>query len=190
MCYGLCQAEITVYIVAQTVPLLRVLHFKKKKATSSSNSNRNNNDNSSTKMTTSIAEMSPRSKGKIPGIITTTEQQPSIELVQLPSGRIVAADSEEGKQFQASSPSAPPRSGGNTSAVVDSVTTQVKPEVETTIGTGLRQRDSAHSVEDEVHRLWADMYVSPPSHLSGSLPTLSPAFKPYLNDSLIGDGLD
>lgn len=144
MCYGLCQAEITVYIVAQTIPLLRVLSFKKKK-----NSNTSRHDT----RITSVAEIG---KGKAQATVVSELRQPSIELVQLASGKIVAADSEEGKQFQASQPT-----GKQPAGVVQSAgsTTQVSPETKNHVPAAAPERNSVNSVEDEVHRLWADMYA-------------------------------
>lgn len=151
MCYGLCQAEISVYIVAQTVPLLRVLSFKKKKTTGSR----------TTTQIASVAEIDPRSKGKSQATATTmlSERQPSIELVQLPGGKIVAADSEEGRQFQASQSSQPRDAGASgDTPMAESQRLQHGAESMTTA-----QRNSANTgIEDEVHRLWADMYVHIP----------------------------
>lgn len=145
MCYGLCQAEISVYIVAQTVPLLRVLSFKKKKTAGSETATQ----------VASVAELNPHPQGKARATTTTmiSERQPSIELVQLPGGKIVAADSEEGRQFQASQPRVAETSGTAAAAM----TPRLDQEAETV--TPARRHSANTGIEDEVHRLWADMYV-------------------------------
>lgn len=148
MCYGLCQAEITVYIVAQTVPLLRVLSFKKKKTSRASG-------HSDTGRTTSVvAETGKGSKAQAKQQAATVvasqlRQQPSVELVQLPSGKIVAADSEAGRRFQAAASREPPTD-------IAGATGPMPQEAETAIAAA-QGRNSVNSVEDEVHRLWADM---------------------------------
>lgn len=154
MCYGLCQAEITVYIVAQTVPLLRVLSFKKKKTSRASG------HSDTGRMTSVAAETGKGKKAQAKQQAATVvasqlRQQPSVELVQLPSGKIVAADSEAGRQFQAAASREPPADVSSSSQSAGATGPMLQ-EAETAIAAGA-ERNSVNSVEDEVHRLWADM---------------------------------
>lgn len=126
----LYQAEAAVVIIAQTVPLIRVL-FQGSKATS---------------VTAAIPQTAESEKGPAAGqsVLGTDD----IELVELPTGRIVAAESEEGRAFQAAQAAA----GTNTA-------TAAGHEDET------RERDVAREgstiiVDDELHKMWADMGLS------------------------------
>lgn len=68
---------------------------------------------------------------------TIHEAGESIELVQLPSGKIVQADSEEGKAFKASQQS-------EAAAVPETQLPQA----------------SGFDMDDKVHQVWADMGLS------------------------------
>lgn len=86
------QAEITIYIAAQTMPLIRVMLQGRSSGTASARSR------------PAPSPTSPLDKGKSPvtGLDDIEQARASVELVQLPSGRIVAATSEEGKTFMTS----------------------------------------------------------------------------------------
>lgn len=85
MIWILMQAEVAAYIVAQAISLLRVL------ITSDGNTRRRSQQSST--------RASVRELGKAPATAVAEEV---IELVQLPSGKIVRADSEEGKAHEQS----------------------------------------------------------------------------------------
>jgi hypothetical protein len=74
---------------------------------------------------------------RVTGGQTIHETDESVELVQLASGRIVQGNSEEGKAFKASRPDAG------------------APAPETQL-----QQTTGFSVDDEVHRIWAEMGLS------------------------------
>lgn len=135
-CYALMQAEITIYIAAQTMPLIRVMFQERSSSTASVGSR------------PAISPTSPSDKGKSPGTGLNNIQQASasVELVQLPSGRIVTATSEEGKAFKMSEAERAvnqPRAAQGPMA-----TTEANP------------RGSDMTVDDDVHRIWADMGLS------------------------------
>lgn len=126
---GLFQAEVGIYIIAQAIPLLRVFYLGRTKGSS--------------RGAGSVQEVPPPSfvgkklTTRVTGGETIHEADESIELVQLPSGKIVQANSEEGKAFKAS---------------------QAK-EGATAPQTQLQQT-SGFNMDDEVHRMWADMGLS------------------------------
>lgn len=130
------QAEITIYIAAQTMPLIRVMFQGRSSSTASVGSR------------SVITPTSPSHKMKAPvtGLDNVQQARASVELVQLPNGGIVAATSEEGRAFKASEAErtvSQPRAGqepGNT--------TESNPRV------------SEVAVDDEVHRIWAEMGLS------------------------------
>lgn len=74
---------------------------------------------------------------RVTGGETIHEADESVELVQLPSGKIVQANSEEGKAFKAS---------------------QANEGV--TIPQTQLQQTTGFNMDDEVHRMWADMGLS------------------------------
>lgn len=127
---GLFQAEVAIYIIAQAIPLLRVFYLGQTKRSS--------------RAAGSVQEAPPPSfvgkklTTRVTGGETIHEADESIELVQLPSGKIVQANSEEGKAFKASR-------AGEGAAVPQ---------------TQLQQTTSGFSMDDEVHRMWADMGLS------------------------------
>ncbi|KAJ0114817.1 hypothetical protein J7T55_004559 [Diaporthe amygdali] len=77
------QAEAAVFIIAQTIPVIRVMF---------------QSDHTSHRSTTSSRAVSTKSKTAKPAPVN--EGTRSVELLQLPSGRIVTADSDEGRAFQ------------------------------------------------------------------------------------------
>ncbi|KAG6368229.1 hypothetical protein INS49_002430 [Diaporthe citri] len=93
---GLFQAEVAIYIIAQAIPLLRVFYLGQTKRSS---------------RTAGLVQEAPppsfvgkKLTTRVTGGETIHEADESIELVQLPSGKIVQANSEEGKAFKASRP--------------------------------------------------------------------------------------
>lgn len=135
-CYALMQAEITIYIAAQTMPLIRVMLQGRSSSTVS------------TRSRPAISPTSPSGKCKSPviGLDNIQQSLPSVELVQLPSGRIVAATSEEGQAFKTS----------------EAGRTVSQPRVAQGPGaaTEANPRASEVAVDDEVHRIWAEMGLS------------------------------
>ncbi|KUI73283.1 hypothetical protein VM1G_09111 [Cytospora mali] len=129
--YCIQQAEVAVFIIAQTIPVLRVLLNREPKSSQGD-------------PVGSIAGF-PLDSGADEGksLAVETGREASIELVQLPSGKIVAADSEEGKEFKASAE----EENAGQARVVDSPGT---PE----------QAVGGVANDDEVHRIWADMGLS------------------------------
>lgn len=126
---GLFQAEVAIYIIAQAIPLLRVFYLGQTKRSS--------------RAAGSVQEAAPPSfvgkklTTRVTGGETIHEADESIELVQLPSGKIVQANSEEGKAFKASRP------------------TEAAAVPQTQL-----QQTSGFNMDDEVHRIWADMGLS------------------------------
>ncbi|KAJ0122661.1 hypothetical protein J7T55_003176 [Diaporthe amygdali] len=126
---GLFQAEVGIYIVAQAIPLLRVFYLGQ--------TNRSSRSSGSIREAATPSFVGKKMTTRVTGGETIHEADESIELVQLPSGRIVQANSEEGKAFRASRPAQ--------SADV--------PETQA-------QQASGFNMDDEVHRVWADMGLS------------------------------
>lgn len=134
--YCLIQAEAAVFIIAQTLPVIRVMLQTRGPSPISGPA-------------TSVVEpmASPSGKGKAPALESTLGEHESIELVQLPTGKIVAASSDEGKAFK---------------TAADQSLRQ--PEA------AIAARESTHghgetslaglNFEDEVHKAWADMGLS------------------------------
>ena len=97
--------------------------------------------------TTEPTTASHRGKSPVTGSHNIQEQKrASIELVQLPSGKIVTASSQEGKAFKMSR--AMETTSQSTAAQEPALTTETY------------QRASGVSVDDEVHRIWAEMGLS------------------------------
>lgn len=143
--WALLQAEVTIYVVAQTIPLLRVLFL--------SDSSRDSKPRGSTGGRTS-PNRSDKEKHPAAGTDSVQEVRPSIELVQLPTGRIVPADSEEGREFRAStSRVASPETPGAGRETPASAISAPRPREE-------QGRAGVPQLDDEVHRIWADMGLS------------------------------
>lgn len=129
---GLFQAEVAIYIIAQAIPLLRVFYLGQTKGSS--------------RAAGSVQEAPPPSfvgkklTTRVTGGETIHEADESIELVQLPSGKIVQANSEEGRAFKASRAS--------------------RADEGATVPQAQLQQTSGFSMDDEVHRMWADMGLS------------------------------
>lgn len=133
--------EIVVYIIAQTVPLLRVLWLGD--SISRQDSVVELRHGTATKSKTTPASAS---------VDMLTGGHENMELVALPSGKIVRADSEEGRAFRASQPpaedtAAQPAANLEERTVADD-------------GDGNRNKRSTTSADDHVHELWADMGLS------------------------------
>lgn len=95
---------------------------------------------------TSVAEPTYSRKGKgkskAPAPELPSNAHEGVELVQLPTGKIVAASSEEAKAFKESSGVSRPA------------------EAAESTGAQGETREAAQSFEDEVHKAWADMGLS------------------------------
>lgn len=129
------QAEITIYIAAQTMPLIRVMLQGKSSSTTAEPRAASGQANSSI-------------KGKSPatGADNTQQARASVELVQLSGGRIVIATSEEGKAFKASE--------------AERVAGQSRAPQQRVHSARTNERASEVTVDDEVHRVWAEMGLS------------------------------
>lgn len=131
--YCLIQAEAAVFIIAQTLPVIRVMF-------------QSNMSSPTSHPVTSVAEPTysrkGKGKGKAPAPELPTGAHEGVELVQLPTGKIVAASSEEGKAFKEFSGVSRPAE-----------------TAESTSGQG-GSREAGPSFEDEVHKAWADMGLS------------------------------
>lgn len=126
---GLFQAEVAIYIIAQAIPLLRVFYLGRTKGSSRASGSVQDAPPPSfvgKKMTT-----------RVTGGETIHETGESIELVQLPSGKIVQANSEEGRAFRES-----------------------QRNEESTVPGAQIQQTTGFNMDDEVHRMWADMGLS------------------------------
>lgn len=128
----LYQAEAAVVIIAQTVPLIRVL-FQGSQASA---------------VTAAVPQTAKGEKG--PATVQSILGTDDLELVELPTGRIVAAESEEGKAFRAAQVAA-----GTATATA------------TIAGHGheIQEVDVAREgittiSEDELHKNWAAMGLS------------------------------
>lgn len=132
-CYCLIQAEAAVFIIAQTLPVIRVILLS-------------GGTSAPSRLVTSVIEptygQDAKGKATAPAPPPPPGAHDSIELVQLESGRIVAATSEEGKAFKASS-QAPQQAEA-------SVAREPAAEQDEISG-------AERSFADEVHQTWADM---------------------------------
>lgn len=126
------QAEAAVFIIAQTIPVIRVM-FQSEYA--------------SHRSTASSRAVSTKSKTPRPN--AANEGSQPVELVQLPSGRIVAADSEEGRAAQSQGAI---ESKGALGLQPPDVTVTPPPQQDA----GQRTRGDG----DEVHRIWEEMGLS------------------------------
>lgn len=138
--------EILLYFIAQTVPLLRVA-FVGSKASSRSGAG-----------SISLAEIPRSAKNKqkratgAPDLDILAGDHAGVELVELPGGKIVAADAEEAQTHRAT---------GRES--VGAVTQEAGEGENQTGGMSHDQEgsdDDAVMVDGEVHKLWADMGLS------------------------------
>lgn len=126
------QAESAVFIIAQTIPVIRVML---------------QSEDTSLRSTTSSRPASTRPKS---GAGPTQATEP-IELIQLPSGRIVAADSEEARAVSQSREV--PRGIGALAAQPRADVTVASPPQQ---GAGQR----IFRADDDVHRIWHEMGLS------------------------------
>lgn len=121
------------FIIAQTLPVIRVMF-------------QSNTSSPDSHPDTSVVEPNYSRKGKGKGKAPAPElpigTHEGVELVQLPTGKIVAASSEEGKAFRESS---------TQPTLVETV--------ESTSAQG-GTREAGPNFEDEVHKAWADMGLS------------------------------
>ncbi|KAL2286662.1 hypothetical protein FJTKL_06656 [Diaporthe vaccinii] len=126
------QAEAAVFIIAQTIPVIRVM-FQSEYA--------------SHRSTASSRAVSKKSKTPNPNLSNEVSQP--VELVQLPSGRIVAADSDEGRAAQSQRT---PEGKSVLNVQPPDVTVTSPPQQDA----GQRTRREG----DEVHRIWEEMGLS------------------------------
>lgn len=126
------QAEAAVFIIAQTMPVIRVM-FQSENASYRS----------------SVSSRAASARSKTPKLAALSEATQPVELVQLPSGRIVAANSDEGRAAQ--SQRAP--DGEDARGVLP-------PDVTVTSSSRQETRQSTHRGGDEVHRIWEEMGLS------------------------------
>lgn len=140
-CNGLQLAEVTVYIVAQTMPLLRVLVLGQDSKTSS---NLGTRSDLSSKPTRAVQ-------------LGSQSHDTEIELVELPTGKIVAALSEEGKAFRSAE-----ASKQRVRAEDISITPPAADDGNLEYDAGLRHSQEIGQVtgDDEVHKLWEAMGLS------------------------------
>ncbi|KAL1849151.1 hypothetical protein Daus18300_013356 [Diaporthe australafricana] len=127
------QAEAAVFIIAQTIPVIRVMF---------------QSDHASRTSATSSRAESTQTKKPAPEAVGEVSQP--VELVQLPSGRIVPADSEEGRASQ-------------TQRVSEGQKTRGVPPPDVTLAPPTRQESRQQSEprsDDEVHRIWEEMGLS------------------------------
>lgn len=89
--WSLLQAEVAIYVVAQTMPLLRVLFL--------GSPSKDNKSPGSATGRLSLRKVD-RSKTRADGLDLIQEVRASVELAQLPSGKTVSAESKEGKAFK------------------------------------------------------------------------------------------
>lgn len=145
MVWALAQSEVAIYIIAQTVPLLRVLLSQ---------------SSSQTHIARSIIEIDANNggnmKGKGPATgretnCATPDPYEGVEMLQLPSGRIVTADSAEGEAFKASQPASGAAAGATAPSAGQGLSAQAQPPT----GEG-----SARVNDDKVHELWLSMGLS------------------------------
>lgn len=142
--YCLVQAEAATFIIAQTIPILRITLQKQ---------------SSSSRLVSSVAEPTYSRQGggdsnnsnKNAARLGASMQDrhEDVELVQLPTGRIVAAASAEGIALRASQEEA--------------AAAERSPVTSKTLPPGEPQRSRARSTvdsEDGIHRLWAGMGLS------------------------------
>lgn len=126
------QAEAAVFIIAQTIPVIRVMFQSEDASRRSSASSRVGS-----------------TKSKTPKPNASNEATQPVELVQLPSGRIVPVDSDEGRAAQ------------NQGAPASKVARGVQPpDVTVTSPPQQNAEQSNRAGGDEVHRIWEEMGLS------------------------------
>lgn len=119
------------FIIAQTIPVIRVM-FQSEDASHRSGA----------------SSRAASTRSKTPKPAASGEPAQPVELIQLPSGRIVTADSDEGRAFQ--SRGVP--EGKDARALQPPDVTVTSPHNET--------RQSTRRDGDEVHRIWEEMGLS------------------------------
>ncbi|CAN8104693.1 unnamed protein product [Discula destructiva] len=144
------QGEAAIVIIAQTIPVIRVLLWPYDSS----------NAGSVSKRPSSLRSPDTKAADK-PGegvLADVTESKTrSIALVQLASGKIVRSDSEEGTAFQAQQASTqdPIETSGE---APEALSTGAQDDQPIAVGapTGLETAD----VDDEVHKIWQEMGLS------------------------------
>ncbi|KAH8775235.1 hypothetical protein F5883DRAFT_518672 [Diaporthe sp. PMI_573] len=116
---------------SQTIPVIRVMLQSEDASLRSSTSSR-----------------AVSTKSKTPKTSRPNEASGPVELIQLPSGRIVAADSDEGRASQSQE------------VPKDTGTRGVQPPRDVTVTTPPQQEQRTRRADDEVHRVWEEMGLS------------------------------
>lgn len=135
------QGEAAVFIVAQTIPVIRVLLQSHDVAS---------------RRASSSPTLDTKSKQEHSAAMMAESRPESIGLVQLPTGKIVRADSEEGRAFQ-SQEAVSPRDVGPTS---DPSAEPTGIKEHSVVAPRHKGTDTLITVDDEVHRIWEEMGLS------------------------------
>ncbi|KAJ4391652.1 hypothetical protein N0V93_005271 [Gnomoniopsis smithogilvyi] len=148
--WALLQAEVAVYIIAQVIPLLRVMVLGEGSKASLRPS-----------ALAEPARAQRTDKGKSPAIGLGSITEVGVELVQLSSGKIVPADSEEAR-IERETTEASKREAQTPEAIVPS-----EPPPQEEYG--------GPDLDDEVHRKWSDMGLSRRAWSKTPSPPMAPA---------------
>lgn len=141
------QGEAAVVIIAQTIPVIRVLLLPYVSSVDS-------NSRRASSLRETGTKTANRSREGMPADPTESKAR-SIALVQLSSGKIVRSDSEEGRAFQNLGATAHEASA-TTAEPSENLFTGAQDQDEAAAPAG---RDTA-DVDDEVHKIWQDMGLS------------------------------
>lgn len=156
------QAEAAVFIIAQTIPIIRITlqtHSSASRVVTSVAEPRYSSSNNKNYYCNSQGEGSDKAQelpASAPQPRPRSNLYEGVELVQLPTGRIVRADSEEGRALtgsEASKAAAAVTAGTGTR-------TRMTPQPFAVVVAGGGGGEQSRPGEDEVHRLWADMGLS------------------------------
>lgn len=151
MIWALLQAEVAVYIIAQVIPLLRVMVLGE-------------GSKAGSKRAAAVSPIRELDQRKSPATAQVgSMNEAAIELIQLSSGRIVPVDSQEARAEAAErETSGAPRTGTSISGDVASV----PPPQE---GYG------GPEIDDAVHKKWSDMGLSRRAWSKSPSPQTEPA---------------
>lgn len=137
--YCLIQAECAVFIIAQSIPVIRVML-------------QSGGPSPASRLVSSVAEPDHGAKGKQPATAVPAAEE-NIELVQLASGKIVRADSEEGWAHRAAEEQHEPAGEGERGRRLD----LLEPAG---VRSGNNRGSSLVAADDEVHRIWMELGLS------------------------------
>lgn len=147
--WALLQAEVAVYIIAQVIPLLRVMVLGEGSKASERGM-----------AVSGIASVRDLDKGKSPTSGTEGISEVGLELTQLSGGKIVPVDSEEARA-EREMLEAPKTEAPTSEANAPSPPSQ--------------EQVGGPQVDDEVHRKWSDMGLSRRAWSKTPPPTTLPA---------------